>query len=206
MEGPREAGQLKRHAPATARNSEPLAEVLAKELPDCGLVLEIASGTGEHAIFMARRFPMLRWQPSDQDASALESIASWAGEAGLANLLEPIDLDASDDTWPIDAADAILCVNMIHISPWSASEGLFRGAAKLLEKGAPIILYGPYLEEGTETVASNLSFDASLKARDAAWGLRSLETVDELAARNGFSRSARHEMPANNLTVVFRRT
>ncbi|EDL48929.1 DUF938 domain-containing protein [Erythrobacter sp. SD-21] len=197
---------MKRHAPATARNSEPLAEVLAKELPDCGLVLEIASGTGEHAIFMARRFPMLRWQPSDQDASALESIASWAGEAGLANLLEPIDLDASDDTWPIDAADAILCVNMIHISPWSASEGLFRGAAKLLEKGAPIILYGPYLEEGTETVASNLSFDASLKARDAAWGLRSLETVDELAARNGFSRSARHEMPANNLTVVFRRT
>ncbi|QZD89073.1 DUF938 domain-containing protein [Qipengyuania aurantiaca] len=197
---------MKRHAPATARNSEPLAEVLEKELPDCGLVLEIASGTGEHAIFMARRFPMLRWQPSDQDASALESIAAWAGEAGLANLQEPIELDASGEAWPIDAADAILCVNMIHISPWSATEGLFRGAATLLDKGAPLILYGPYLEEGTETAASNLSFDASLKARDTAWGLRLLEAVDELAASNGFTRSARHKMPANNLTIVFRRT
>lgn len=196
---------MKRHAPATARNSGPIAEVLASELPDSGTVLELASGTGEHAVFMARRFASLVWQPSDADADALGSVAAYAEEAGLDNLRQPIKLDASSGEWPIDTADAVLCVNMVHISPWSASEGLFAGAARLLASGDPVILYGPYLEGDIETAPSNLAFDESLKARDPSWGLRRIETVDDLARNHGFSRTARYEMPANNLTLVYRK-
>ncbi|MEC7623876.1 MAG: DUF938 domain-containing protein, partial [Pseudomonadota bacterium] len=163
---------MKRHAPATARNSEPLAEVLAEELPDRGLVLEVASGSGEHAVFLARRFPALGWQPSDVDPEALASVDAWADEGGCANLRPAITLDAAQANWPIAAADAVLCVNMVHISPWSAAVGLFAGAGRILTSGAPLVLYGPFIEPGRETAPSNLAFDQSLKQRNSEWGLR----------------------------------
>lgn len=197
---------MKRHAPATARNSEPLAQVLAKELPDSGLVLEIASGSGEHAVFMARRFPSLLFQPSDRDPEALLSINGWADEAGLHNLLPGITLDAFASDWPVDEADAILCVNMVHIAPWQATEGLFRGAAKRLGEGAPLILYGPYFEDAVDTANSNVAFDQGLRSRNPAWGLRRLSRMDLLASQTGLERTARYEMPANNLTLIYRRT
>lgn len=196
---------LKRHAPATARNSDAIAAVLAGELPQTGTVLEVASGTGEHAVFFAGRFPQLIWQPSDPDPAALESIAEWSAEAGLSNLHAPIRLDARAPDWPVSDAQAMLCINMVHISPWAATEGLFRGAARLLGAGAPLVLYGPYREAGVPTAPSNEAFDASLKARNPEWGLREVESVDRLAACHGFHRSARHAMPANNLTLVYRR-
>lgn len=196
---------MKRHAPATARNSGPLAEVLAQELPDSGLVLEIASGSGEHAVFMARRFPQLAWQPSDRDPEALASVDAWAEETGASNLRPAVALDASAEDWPVEAADAIVCVNMVHISPWRATEGLFAGAGRILTEGAPLILYGPYLEDDVPTAQSNLDFDASLRARDPRWGLRRVADLDALAAGEGFGRTARHTMPANNLTLVYRK-
>ncbi len=196
---------MKRHAPATARNSEPLAEVLVGELPNEGLVLEIASGTGEHAVFMAKRFPALDWQPSDCATDALHSVDAWAQEAGLANLRPAIALDAAALDWPIETADAVLCVNMIHISPWEATVGLFEGAGRLLPPGAPLILYGPFVEDDVETAPSNLAFDESLKARDPAWGLRDVADLDALAEARNLHRTARHEMPANNLVLVYRK-
>ena len=196
---------MKRHAPATARNSVPLADVLAKELPQTGTVLEIASGTGEHAVFFASRFPDLTWQPSDADEESLNSIASWIEESAAANILPPKVIDAARD-WPLAAAGAVLCVNMVHISPWSAAEGLFRGAARTLPPRAPLILYGPYLESDVETAPSNRAFDESLRGRNPEWGIRRLEDIDRLAGEHGFMRTARHEMPANNLTVVYRRS
>lgn len=196
---------MKRHAPATARNSEPLAEVLAEELPASGLVLEIASGSGEHAVFLARRFPSVDWQPSDHDAEALASVDAWAAEGGCANLRPAIALDAAQADWPIAAADAVLCVNMVHISPWDAAVGLFAGAGRILASGAPLVLYGPFIEPDQETAASNLAFDQSLKQRNPEWGLRNTDDLDALAADHGLSRTARHAMPANNLALVYRR-
>ena len=196
---------MKRHAPATARNSQPLAEVLARELPASGTVLEIASGSGEHAVFMARRFPALDWQPSDRDAEALASVDAWAAEARLANLRPAIALDAARAEWPIAAADAVLCVNMVHISPWDAVVGLFAGAGRVLGSGAPLVLYGPFVEPDVETAASNHAFDQSLRQRDPAWGLRSTADLDRLAAGHGMTRTARCAMPANNLVLVYRR-
>jgi|TARA_A100000171_G_scaffold22874_1_gene21293 hypothetical protein len=196
---------LKRHAPATARNSQPLAEVLARELPASGTVLEIASGSGEHAVFMARRFPALDWQPSDRDAEALASVDAWAAEARLANLRPAIALDAAAPDWPIVSADALLCVNMVHISPWDAAVGLFAGAGRVLGSGAPLVLYGPFVEPDVETAASNHAFDQSLRQRDPAWGLRSTADLDRLAAGHGMTRTARCAMPANNLVLVYRR-
>ncbi|HCS18325.1 DUF938 domain-containing protein [Qipengyuania flava] len=195
---------MKRHAPATARNSEPLAEVLAEELPDRGLVLEIASGSGEHAVFLARRFPALDWQPSDVDVEALASVDAWAAEAAGANLRPAIALDAAQANWPIAAADAVLCVNMVHISPWSAAVGLFTWAGRILTSGAPLVLYGPFIEPGRETAPSNLAFDQSLKQRNSEWGLRNTADLDALAADHGLRRTARHAMPANNLVLVYR--
>ncbi len=196
---------MKRHAPAAGRNSEPIAAVLEGELPARGIVLEIASGSGEHALFFARRFPHLSWQPSDREPDALASIAAWREEAGPGNLLPPVELDASSVAWPVTQADAVLCSNMIHISPWAAAEGLFAGAAKILPRGAPLIVYGPFIEQEVETAESNLAFDASLRTRDPAWGLRDRAAVDALAKDVGFIRSARHAMPANNLTLIYRR-
>src|SRR5688572_15010943 len=196
---------MKRHAPAAERNREPIAAVLTEELPATGLVLEVASGTGEHAVHFARTFPRLTWQPSDPDPEALESIVAWRAEEGLANMREPLLLDAAAAGWPIAAADAVLCINMIHISPIAATEGLLTGAAALLAPGAPLILYGPYLESAVETAPSNLEFGAWLKRRDPGFGLRSIEWLDALAAAHGFARTRRVAMPANNLTLGYRR-
>ncbi|WP_337191032.1 DUF938 domain-containing protein [Qipengyuania vulgaris] len=201
----RAAGQLKRTSPAAARNSAPIAEVLEKELPKSGLVLEVASGTGEHAVFMARRFPGLQWRPTDQDASALRSIAAWAEEEGLANLLPPLMLDAEMEDWPVAQADAVVCINMVHISPWEATRSLFAKAGGILEKSAPLVLYGPYLEDRNKTAPSNAAFDESLRSRNSLWGLRHIRDMDELAQRSAFIRTARYEMPANNLVLVYRR-
>ena len=196
---------MKRHAPATGRNSAPIADVLRRELPEEGLVLEIASGTGEHAVFFAREFPQITWQPTDREASEFASIAAWTEDAGVGNIAEPVVLDASAHDWPVIRADAIVCINMVHISPWEATEGLMRGAGRLLDSGAPLVLYGPYREAGVETAPSNEQFELWLKDRDPRFGLRNIEDVDALAARHGLARTARHEMPANNLTLVYRK-
>ena len=196
---------MKRHAPAAGRNREPIAAVLTEELPSSGLVVEVASGTGEHAVHFARTFPRLQWQPSDPDPAALESVAAWREAVRLPNLLPPIRLDASDPAWPVASADAVLCINMIHISPVAATVGLVTGAARLLAPGSPLVVYGPFFEEGVETAPSNLAFDASLQARDPEWGLRSVEWLDRVASEQGFRRSRRVAMPANNLTLVYRR-
>ncbi|AOL94328.1 DUF938 domain-containing protein [Porphyrobacter sp. LM 6] len=197
---------MKQHAPATLRNREPIVEVLAHELPASGSVLEIAAGTGEHAVFFAEHFPALAWQPTDPSAEALASIAAYREDYAGTNLAAPLLLDAAaPDSWPVTAADAIVCINMVHISPWQATEGLMAGAARLLgATGGPLILYGPYIEAGVETAPSNLEFDASLKARNPLWGLREAEALDRLAAQNGLARSARYALPANNIMLVYR--
>jgi hypothetical protein len=198
-------GEAKRFAPATQRNREAIAAVLADILPTCGTVLEIASGTGEHIVHFAAAFSQLSWQPSDYDIAGLASIAAWIAESSLTNILTPVQIDASAPTWPITEADAIICINMVHIAPWAAVEGLFAGAVRLLTIGAPLYLYGPYREAGIATAESNEAFDVSLKARNPDWGLRHLDDIDALAARHGFIRDRRVAMPANNLSLVFRR-
>lgn len=196
----------KQHAPATLRNREPIADVLTRELPASGKVLEIAAGTGEHAVFFAEAFPALAWQPTDPSAEALASIAAYRADYAGSNLAAPLLLDAAaPDSWPLAEAAAILCINMVHISPWEATLGLFRGAARLLgSNGGPLILYGPYLEQGVETAPSNLEFDASLKARNPLWGLREAEAVDVVAGQHGLARTARYTLPANNIMLVYR--
>jgi SAM-dependent methyltransferase len=193
----------RKHAPATLRNREPIAEVLKEELPVTGKVLEVASGTGEHCAFFARLFPEQVWQPTDPDLNMLGSIASWC--AGLDNVLPPLALDAASVDWPLDAADAMLCINMAHISPWEATLGLVKGARRLLARGAPLILYGPWRRQGVATAMSNEAFDASLKARDPRWGLRRVEDLDAAASASGLARTRLVEMPANNLMLVYRR-
>jgi hypothetical protein len=196
---------MKRHAPATARNRDPIAAVLAEELPERGVVLEIASGSGEHAVHFARLFPQLDWQPSDPDRDALASIAAWRDEAQLPNLRPPVALDAAAAKWPAVRPDAVLCANMAHISPPQATEGLFAGAGRLLPAGAPLVLYGPYIENDVDTAPSNLAFDADLRRRNPSWGLREVAWLDELGHAHGFARARRVAMPANNVTLVYRR-
>lgn len=196
----------KQHAPATLRNREPIAEVLARELPPLGRVLEIASGTGEHAAFFAAQFPALDWQPTDSSAEALASIAAYRAEYAGKNLAEPILLDAAEpDSWPVSAADACVCINMVHISEWAATIGLFQGGSKALSQTAPVILYGPYLEDGVETAPSNLEFDHSLKQRNPGWGLRKVSDVDRVADDGGFARTGRYQLPANNIVLIYRK-
>jgi hypothetical protein len=195
----------RQHAPAAARNRDPILAMLRDVLPRTGTVLEIASGSGEHILHFAQALPDLTFQPSDPSSEARQSIAAWAAESGLANLRPPLALDAAAPPWPIAAADSMLCINMIHISPWAATEGLMRGAAALLPPGAPLYLYGPYRRAGVPTAPSNEAFDRSLRSRDPTWGLRDLEAVAALAAAAGFSGPVVTEMPANNLSVVFRR-
>ncbi len=192
-------------APAAARNRGPILDVMRDVLPAEGLVLEIASGTGEHVIHLATHLPKLQFQPSDLDPDARRSIAAWIDEAGLGNVRAPIALDASASVWPVAQADAILCVNMIHISPWVATEGLFAGARALLPPGAPLCLYGPYKRDGAHVAPSNVAFDAGLRAQNAAWGVRDLEAVAACAAAAGFGEPQVIAMPANNLSVIFRR-
>jgi hypothetical protein len=194
-----------RSAPAALRNREPIADVLAEWLPACGLMLEIASGSGEHAIFFAERFPSIEWQPSDVHPDALASIAAWRDTADLPNVRAPLSIDAASTDWPIDRADAVLSINMVHISPWTSALGLLAGADRLLGPGAPLILYGPWLKDDIETVPSNLDFDADLKRRDPAWGLRHVEEFDAAAARRGFTLEDVRRMPANNLMMLWRK-
>jgi SAM-dependent methyltransferase len=190
-------------APAALRNREPIAAVLADWLPQAGLVLEVASGSGEHAVHFARRFPDLEWQPSDPDPSAKASIEAWRADSGLANLRAPVVLDAAATPWPVERADAVLNINMVHISPWDAALGLLDGAARLLPAGGRLILYGPWIAEGVETAPSNLAFDADLKRRNPAWGLRSVEDFAREAAARGLALSGQMAMPANNRMLLF---
>lgn len=200
--GPAVAG--KRHAPATQRNRDAITDILRDALPSSGLVLEVASGSGEHAVHFAAAFPALDWQPTDPDPAALASIAAWRADANLPNLRAPMQLDAAGD-WPFAQADAILCINMIHISPWAATLGLLRGAGAALPPGGLLYLYGPYTRVGVDTAPSNLAFDASLKARDPRWGLRGVEDVIAAADMQRLRFDRLIEMPANNLSLLFRR-
>ena len=195
----------RRSAPHVARNAGPIAEVLRDILPPRGLVLEVASGTGEHVVHFARAFPHLLWQPGDPELAALRSIEAWRAESGLANLRPAIALDARAEAWPVARADAILCINMIHISPWAATAGLMRGAGRLLGAGAPLFLYGPYWRAGVATAPSNAAFDESLRARDPDWGLRDLAAVAAEAGAHGLRLERVVEMPANNISAVFRK-
>jgi SAM-dependent methyltransferase len=193
-----------RVSPSTARNREPILQALRTRLPSSGLVLEIAAGAGEHAVYNAAAMPHLQWRPTDSDPEALASIAAWRDDAGSPNLLPPLRLDASDpDTWPVDRADAVVNINMIHISPWSATEGLMAGAGRLLRSGGILFLYGPYIERDVQTAPSNLDFDDGLRRRNPAWGIRHLDDVAALAAAHGLELSERIAMPANNLSLVF---
>ena len=198
------AAGARRSAPAALRNREPIAEVLAEWLPARGVVLELASGTGEHAAFFAERFPALEWQPSDLHPDALSSIVAWREEAALPNLRPPLTIDASSADWPIQEADAVLSINMVHISPWASALGLLDGAERLLADGAPLILYGPWLKDDIDTAASNLAFEQDLKARDPAWGLRRVEDFERAAADRGFRLVETRVMPANNLMLLLR--
>lgn len=202
---------MKRHAPATLRNREAIARVLALELPEKGTVLEIASGSGEHVVFFGERFPELHWQPSDTDPTALDSIRAFTEEYTGKNVRSPIVIDATvPKDWAIEGnIAATLCINMIHISAYASCTGLFEGTAIAAAqnesaKGFPLILYGPFFEQGVEPAESNLAFDLSLKARDPNWGIRHVEEIDTTAQAHGFHRSARYEMPANNLMLIYR--
>lgn len=191
-------------APAALRNRKPILEVLREVLPPSGLVLHVAEGSGEHVVHFAQTLPALTFQPTDPDPSARASIAAWREASALPNLQSPLALDAAAPaSWPVREADAIVAINMVHISPWAATEGLMAGAGEILPQGGVLFLYGPYLEADVETAPSNLAFDASLKSRNPAWGLRDLDEVTALAARNGLVRAQRIAMPANNLSLVF---
>lgn len=193
-------------SPASVRNRAPLLEVLRRWLPASGTVLEVASGLGEHAAWFAADLPDIRWQPTDPSPEALDILAARCEAAARPNLLPPLMLDASQpDSWPVDHADAVVCINMIHISPWAATEGLMAGAARRLPPGGVLVTYGPYLEADIPTAASNVAFDADLRRRNPAWGLRDLETVRAEAASHGLGFAERVAMPANNLCLLFRR-
>lgn len=198
-------GDPRGHAPATARNRDPILDILRQVLPPSGLVLEVASGTGEHAVHFARALPGLTWQPSDPSPEARRSIAAWVAAEGQENILPPLELDAAGVDWPLTQADAMVCINMVHISPWEATEGLMRGAGRLLAPGAPLYLYGPYRRGDHPLEPSNDAFDRDLRRRDPRWGLREVEDVAACAARHGLRLERVEEMPANNLSLVFRK-
>ena len=199
-----EVAGARRSAPAAQRNREPIAEVLREWLPASGRVLEIASGTGEHIVYFAERFPALEWQPSDIHPDALASIDAWRVAAALPNVRPPLSIDAASRDWPIDRADALLSINMVHISPWTSALGLIEGAARLLPRGGPLILYGPWLSDDVATAPSNLAFDSDLKQRDPQWGLRRVEDFEAKAKQSGLRLIERRAMPANNMMLLYR--
>jgi hypothetical protein len=200
------AAGLRRSAPAVLRNREPIAEVLGEWLPASGTVLEIASGSGEHALYFAERFPTLEWQPSDVHPDALASIEAWRSVSRLTNVRRAIAIDSAvPDDWPTERIDAVLSINMVHISPWESALGLVRGSAGRLRPGAPLILYGPWLKDDIATAPSNLSFDQDLKYRDPAWGLRRVEDFAAAAAAEGLDLVETRAMPANNLMLLLKR-
>src|ERR1700761_1326287 len=194
------------YAPATARNREPILAVLERVLPPSGLVLEISAGTGEHAAFLAAALPQITWQPTDRDERSLLSIAAHREAAGQGNLRPPLILDATAPVWPVAEANAVVCINMIHIAPWAACAGLMAGAARTLPAGGVLFLYGPYKEGGAHTAESNRRFDLDLQLRDPSWGVRNLEDVIALAAEHGLHHTETVTMPANNRSVVFTKT
>jgi SAM-dependent methyltransferase len=193
-------------SPAAERNKEPILDVLKRVLPKSGFVLEIAAGSGQHSVHMSRALPMLTWQPTDADAAAVESIAAWAAGEALPNLMPPIALDVLTRPWPIDHADAIVCINMIHISPWASTLALMEGAGNILREAGVLYLYGPYRIDGRHTAPSNEAFDASLRAQDPSWGIRDLDEVVQVAQAAGLELLETVPMPANNLSVVFRKS
>jgi SAM-dependent methyltransferase len=193
------------HAAATDRNREPILEVLRQVLPPAGLVLEIASGTGQHVAFFARALPALRWQPSDPSLAHRDSIRAWVAASAADNVAPAVALDVERWPWPVTGADAILNINMIHIAPWSAAEALFRGAARLLPAPGVLFLYGPFQRDGQHTAESNQRFDERLRGEDPRWGVRDLTAVEALASAAGFLAPEVIPMPANNLSLVFRR-
>lgn len=192
-------------APAAARNREPILAIVQQLAPQSGLVLEIASGSGEHVVHIAAAMPRLTFQPSDPDASARASIDAWVKHRALQNVLPALDLDARVSNWPVERADVIISINMVHISPWTAAVGLMAGAGRLLGKGGLLVLYGPFRRNGRHTAPSNAEFDESLRARNPEWGVRDLEALSELATAQGFGPPQIFEMPANNLTVAYRK-
>jgi SAM-dependent methyltransferase len=193
------------YRPHVVRNRDPILDVLRRVLPPRGLVLEIASGSGEHAVYFAKNLPTLSWQPSDPDPQALASIAAHRKTDGVANLLAPVRLDVMVPEWPVERADALVCCNMIHIAPWAACEGLIAGAARVLQAGGILYLYGPYKIDGHHTAPSNQSFDDQLQSQNPQWGIRNLGDVAGLAERHGFALLETVPMPANNLSVIFGR-
>jgi SAM-dependent methyltransferase len=196
---------LRQHAPSAERNREPILAVLKRVLPATGTVLEIASGTGQHAIHFAAALPHLVWQPSDLDDEARASIAAWTAHSGLDNVRPPLALDVRDASWGIEAAAAIVCINMIHISPWASAQALIGGAGRLLGPGGVLFLYGPYRRGGAHTAPTNAAFDEQLQRRNPAWGVRDMEAVVALADAAGFDADEPVEMPANNFSLVFRK-
>jgi hypothetical protein len=193
-------------SPAAERNKQPILDVLTRVLPARGTVLEVASGTGQHAVHFARALDTLIWQPSEPDTASRAVLAARVSAAGLANLRAPEPFDVLDEARPEVEYAAIVCINMIHIAPWPATEALFRHAQRLLPAGAPLILYGPYKIDGRHTAPSNEAFDASLRSRDARWGVRDLKDVRAVAAAHSFDFQELVPMPANNFVVVFLRT
>jgi len=200
-----EAPDLRFYFPHVARNREAILQVLRRVLPPQGLVLEVASGGGEHAAYFAERLRSLIWQPSDLDPRSLASIAAHRTAADAPNLLAPVCLDATSEQWPVESADALVCINMIHISPWVVSEGLMAGARRVLRMGGVIYLYGPYKIDGRHTAQSNKEFDAWLRTQNAQWGVRDFADMADLAARNDFVLIETVPMPANNLSIIFKR-
>ena len=195
----------RRSAPATLRNREPILDVLRSLLPRTGLALEVASGTGQHVVHFARGLPQLTWQPSDPSREARQSIAGWVAAEGLENVRPPLDLDAAAEKWPIEHAVAVICINMTHISPWSSTAGLMRGAGSILASGAPLYLYGPYRRPRQQLEPSNAAFDFDLRTRNPQWGLRDLDELAKCAHDYSLALDQVIEMPSNNISVVFRR-
>jgi hypothetical protein len=197
---------LRRTAPAATRNRDAILDVLARVLPKTGVILEVASGTGQHAAHFAAALPGITWQPSDTDQASLASIDAWRRHAALTNLNAPVSLDVRVSPWPVpDTLAGIVCINMIHIAPWTAAEALFRGAGERLTNEGVLFLYGPYKRDGAHTAPSNEAFDSQLRATNPEWGVRNLEEVVELGRREGLSMQEAVPMPANNFSLIFRR-
>jgi cyclopropane fatty-acyl-phospholipid synthase-like methyltransferase len=194
----------RRFSPSTARNREPILNVLDGALPENGRVLEIASGSGEHAVYIARAMPKITWQPSDPEDDARASIDAWIAHEELANIAPPLAIDVRAPDWNVEGPfDAIVAINMIHYSPWEATPALFEGASRLLGKGGIVFLYGPYKRDGRHTAPSNEAFEAWLKERDPSFGVRDLYEVERAAQYSGLSLRQVIEMPANNFSLIF---
>jgi SAM-dependent methyltransferase len=193
-------------APSALRNRDYIRDILKQHFPTQGKVLEIACGSGEHSIYMAKAFPATQWQPSDMDLKAIASTTAWVENAALTNIMPPIQLDVTKPDWAVGAINGCLCVNMIHISPWASTVGLMQGAGKHLTSGGILALYGPFIVKDKVTTTSNQNFDNSLKSRNLLWGIRHIDDVKDVAISAGLTFKATHDMPANNLMVIFEKT